>query len=214
MGQASYPAESDLLALLTAEGFTTSGLNLAAAIAAGIARFERETGRRFLDPAGATTRTFDPPMHPRGQLDLRADIVAPLSGTLSATYQTTALVIGTDWRPMPQDAPARSKPYYRAQFIRPWWPWPIPQSVWGALAITGVWAYGLTIPDDVWQAMIFAGALSAIPSLIALLTGGATEMREADMQVAFGLKPFGWLRDYRQADFDRAVASYRRVTQF
>jgi hypothetical protein len=212
--QADYPRTSDLEDMLTAEGFDLTGFNVASALAASIAEFEKLTGRKFLDPAGATTRTFDPPLYPRGMLDLRADLVAPAAGAITGSYQATALVLGTDWRLLPQDAGSRGRPFYRAQFLKPWWPYPYPQTVWGSLTITGVWAYGLTLPDDVWQAMLHGAALDLLASQSAVATGGAVEMREADMQVSFGTKPFQWLYDWRARDFDRTVAKYRRVTQF
>jgi len=59
--EANYPTATDLTAFLTEAGFNTAGftlagVNLAQAVAAGIARFESDTGRRFLSTNAGEVR--------------------------------------------------------------------------------------------------------------------------------------------------------------
>jgi hypothetical protein len=213
MPQSSYPDASALTSFLTEAGFNTSGftlagVNLAQAIAAGIARFESDTGRRFLSANAAEVRTFDPPDNWRSMLDLKADLILPTTVSL---VTLPSLVLGTDYRFLPQQAPGNSEPYDRIQLARRWW-LPIWPTDWGALSITGTWAYGSQIPDDAWQAMLEAAALNRLPQIINAALGGMIELKESDISESYGPKPFSVLRDDWTKQYDAAVARYRRVT--
>jgi hypothetical protein len=211
MPEVVYPVAADLLSFFTEAGFNTSGfslagINLTQAVAAGIARFESDTGRRFLGAAGEA-RTFDPPGNYRGMLDLKADLISPTAVSLSGS----ALVSGTDYRFLPQQAVQNVEPYDRIQLARLWWQ-PIYPTNWGALSITGTWAYGSQIPDDAWQAMLAGAALNRLPQIVNAALGGMIELKESDIAETYGPKPFQTLREAWTEEYAAAVSRYRRVT--
>lgn len=207
MGHNAYPVTADLAAYLTQTNLDVTGIDFGNAIATGIARFERETGRRFLAPGGVSTRTFDPPLGTTRQMDLRDDLCT----ITSVTGQGVALVRDADYRLLPQDAAPRGLPWNRIELATRYYS-PLLPNVWGGIAVTGTWAYGTTIPDDAWEAMIAAGALDRLPQLILLWVGGLISWTEADTTESYGPKPFDWLREQWTGMYESAAARYRRVT--
>lgn len=191
MPQAAYPTDLELAAWLETAGFSAdliASLDLEAAMAAGIRTFEERTGRRFL--ATSETREFDLPTHPRGILDLKAD----LSSVTSLTVQGTAQVAGTGYRLLPTNAADDGRPYAQVQFARFWRPtWPV-AAVWGAVSITGLWGWGATIPDDVWQGMLQSAGLVLFPQIAQSQSGGLEMWSEADVTERYGADPLGSLR--------------------
>jgi hypothetical protein len=212
--QAAYPVALDLTNFFSEAGFNTGGFSLAGinvtqAVAGGIARFESDTGRRFLSTNAGEARTFDPPGNYRGMLDLKADLILPTAVSLSGS----ALVSGTDYRFLPQQAVQNVEPYDRIQLVRVCWPSVPPlTNYWGALSITGTWAYGSQIPDDAWQAMLAAAALNRLPQIVNAALGGMIELKESDISETYGPKPFQVLREAWTEEYQAAVSRYRRVT--
>jgi hypothetical protein len=210
--QAAYPAALDLTNFFSEAGFNTgdfslAGINVTQAVAAGIARFESDTGRKFLSAAGEV-RTFDPPSNWRSMLDLRADLILP---TVVSLTGSGTLTLGTDYRFLPQQAPNNSEPYDRIQLTRLWWQ-PIYPTSWGALSITGTWAYGSQIPDDAWFAMLAAAALNRLPQIVNAALGGMIELKESDISETYGPKPFQVLREAWTEMYQAAVSRYKRAT--
>lgn len=207
MSHGAYPTGPDLTAFLTETGIDLGTIDVTNGIAAGIAAFERAVGRKMLDTGAATARTFDPPLGPKGVLDLKADLASVSSVTVAGTTQ----VAGTDYRALPQDGPASGKPYNRLEFAARWYA-PLSFGSCGSVVVTGVWAYSATtIPDDAWTAMLAGGALERLPQLITYRTGGMVEWEEQAKE-RYGEKPLAHLTAGWQAQFDSAVARYRRVT--
>lgn len=191
MPQASYPTALELEAWLEAAGFSeelVASLDLEAAMAAGIRGIEERTGRTFL-PTEAV-REFDLPTHPRGVLDLRADLISASEVSVLGTAQTA----GTGYRLLPTGAADRGRPYAQIQFAR-WFTtsWPY-TSAWGAVSVDGEWGWPGGVPDDVWQAMLMAGALALFPQIARAQSGGLESWSEADVTERYGSDPLGFLR--------------------
>jgi hypothetical protein len=187
-----YPNGEDLETFLTAAGFSSTRLatlDLESGAAAGVATFEQATGRRML--AISETREFDLPEHPRAILDLRADLASLTTVAVSGTGQT----LGTDVRLLPVNAADRGRPYRMLQFARRFYPVATyPQPSWGAVAVTGLWGYGTTIPEDAWLAMLALGALQLHPLLAQAELGGLESWTEGDVTERYGSDPLGSLR--------------------
>jgi hypothetical protein len=192
MPQSAYPTMIDLGAWLQDAGFTAAAvanLDLETAAAAGIATFEQAVGRRML--ATTQTREFDLPSHPRGILDLRADLASLTSVTVSGTAQ----VLNTDVRLREPNAADEGRPYWGLQFYRRFYPTSYPLAAWGQVVVTGLWGYAATIPDDVWQAMLAAAGLSLFPYLAQEFSRGAITYKEQDVTEEYGKDPMGSFRD-------------------
>lgn len=193
MAQAAYPTQIDMSAWLQDAGFSPSAvapLDLASAIAAGIATFESASGRKML--ATSQTREFDLPDHPRGILDLRDDLASLTSVTVSGTGQ----VVGTDVRLLEPNAADQGRPYWGLQFARRFYPvTSYPQPSWAAIAVTGLWGYGAAIPDDAWQAMLALAGVALFPYLAQAQSGGVEMWSEQDVTERYGADPLGSLRN-------------------
>lgn len=187
-----------------------ASLDLATAVAAGIARFEREAGRKMLATA-ATERRFDLPTSQRGYLDLKAD----LSAFSSLSIDGTAYTLNTHFRLLSEDADEEGLPWDRVQFERHWI-FPLHWSNVRAVALTGYWGYGAStgagMPEDAWLAMLYGAMLSRLPQLAASVTRGVVNWREADVDESYGAQPLAGLVSLWREEFDLAVARYRRVT--
>jgi hypothetical protein len=163
----AYPSPEELQAYLTAHGLTlTSGqqAQCAGSLAAAIADFERQTGRKPLYSTSSTAKTYDPPTFfegGRSVLWLGRDLASVSSISYQpedATAETLTAgedydLLGYDERDTDVDGP-----YDRIAFYRRWTS-PLPCTLRGSLTITGVWAYSSTgLPDDVFQALLARGA--------------------------------------------------------
>lgn len=197
-----YPTGSDLAAFLAPAGLDLDAFDLERLAAAGIAAFERATGRTFLAADG--TRTFDPPTAPGGVLDLRAD----LAELTSVSYAGTALTVPAQVRALPLAGP----PYDRLQFQRfhgmpalPWW------SQLGQISVTGLWGYGETLPGDVFEAMLAQAALQVHAQALHAATGGLKVWREKDRSEDYGGGSWDALRAGWEDLVGAAVGAYRRV---
>jgi hypothetical protein len=193
VAQAAYPTQIDLGAWLQDAGFsaeTVANLDLATAATAGVSAFESATGRRML--ATTQTREYDLSRHPNGFVDLRGDLASLTSVTVNGTTQ----VVGTDVRLREPNAADEGLPYWAIQLARRHFPVvSYPQPSWGVIAVTGLWGYGATIPDDAWIAMVMAGALTLFPAIAQLQVGGIESWTEQDVTERYGSDPLGSLRN-------------------
>ena len=194
MPQTAYPTLIDLGAWLQDAGFTAAAvanLDLETAAAAGVATFEQATGRKML--AVSQTREFDlTAVNPRGVLDLRADMASLTSVTVSGPAQ----VLNTDMRLREPNASDRGLPFWALQFARRFYPVvTYPQPSWAAIAVTGLWGYAATIPDDAWQGMLVLAGLELHPFLAQEFSHGALTYQEQDVTEHYGPDPMGSLRD-------------------
>lgn len=173
MPQAAYPTAADLLTYLEEGGLTPpSSRTLAIAISAGIADFERRTGRTML-AGGSETRTLTPDAVTReGRIVLPWDVAVltsvgfqPFGGTLEPW------TAGTHYFTKPDGAPSNGQPISMLD-LGGSYGGPLPFSYNGALQFTGRFGYGTTIPDDAWLAMIQLGAKSLSDRLQFQRSGG------------------------------------------
>lgn len=198
MARENYPTGNDVAALLSDAGLTYSGLDANSAALAGRERVESETGRVFLAVAG--TRVFDPPTGWNGVLDLGADLLS----LTSISYDGTAFAAGTDYRLV------GSAPHSLIRFARRWSA-PLPFSLMDSVSIVGVWGYGTSLPEEVWQAMRAAAVLSLLPAIERGLTGGLIEWADEDTREKYGDDPLGTLAAGWQSSVDGVLSRYRRV---
>ncbi len=219
MARSQYPTGDDLQAFLLSAGFSAtflSALNLDYQRFADVGRddFESKVGRRML--ATSETRTFPPPLSPRGILDLADD----LASASTVTYNAVTLTTGTQYLLLPQNAAGRGRPYAQMQFLLRWIT-PLSFAMLSGVAITGLWGYGATIPEDAWQGMLESAALRLWPLLAQARTRGMQMWREADMAESYGPTPLqhlrdGWLLslygDEKLKMLPGTINQYRRVT--
>jgi hypothetical protein len=209
----AYPSGDDLAAFLSEFGVeVTNTAALDTLAAAGVATFEAAVGRVML--AGEErTDTFDPPTD--GLLDLSADLAAPPTSITYQPYTSTpqSFVIAQDYSLLPQNALARGKPIERIRLSRAWCqPYGFGQV--DSIAVTGLWGYGLTIPDDAWLAMLSAGA-SAFFDKGSLGGGGAIKSwKEGNSSATYAEVTAADRAALKQAfliDTPAVIATYRKV---
>lgn len=217
MPRSAYPTVADMSAFLASANVSVTDTGvLAASLAAGIAAFEREAGRVML-ATGPATRAFDPAVDRDGTLDLNAD----LARVDTVTYQpvgtsATALAAGTDYVTKPDNALARGWPITELVILPRWWA-PLAFTQRGALQVTGLWGYGLQIPDDAWLAMLYAGLAQAggSPMVHGLPVHPATTQWTANSgdedRFSFGAWLAGQLASW-QATYCAAVRRYARYS--
>lgn len=204
MARDLYPTGGDVGQFLTDSKLKHAGLDLGSAALLGREVVERETDRVFL--AVSATREFDPPVGNNGVLDLGVDLVS-LS---SLTYGGTAWTAGTDYRLQPVNATVEGKPFSMIRFNRRWQS-PLPFSQQGSLVITGLWGYSAKIPEDVWQAMRAAAAVTLLPAISFGLTRGLVSWSDEDTTENYGKDPLGNLAATWGAIRSGAIARYKRV---
>lgn len=153
---------------------------LAGAARGAYADFERATGRRFLATAGV--RVFDPA--PNGYIDFREDLSA-LGDTGGLAILGTSQVLNSDYWLIGGNAAGRGEPYtgLRLKNVRPV---PLTWPNYNSIAVTGLWGYGTTIPDDVFQAALARAAWVIAPQLIlSLKKGGLKSWTEAGVSESY-----------------------------
>lgn len=221
---ANYPADSDVLACLQGAGavlpaaFAPAGL-----AAAAINMWERRTGYEpFLCNGNVTTRTYDPPgpNHQRMDgfsllggsrvLDLGAGAISvqQVSIGVGVGVNGTVLTLGEEYWPEPKNSTAENRPYERIRFRSP---------IFGAEAsvtVTGQFGYGLTVPDDVFLAIVRLGAALGLEQVmegmklqpsqwqedkvaqtwnLGAAQQGAAQFRDEADQILWGYIRMGWL---------------------
>lgn len=237
MTQPYYPTVPDAESFLLSGGYISAALDvnlrltLGRALAAKIGEWERLSGYTpFLckQSAGAavdTTRKYDPP-------GMRKDAgggsyawgwwlggmgngnrlrkLYPETGVLSVTSLTayvtptdpgTVLVQGDDFVLSPANAPADGRPYDSIDFN---------VAVWGepqSIVIVGKFGFGLSLPDDVFYAILQAGCAAIMPQLGLSMLGPVQSMSEGGVtlvsRTSSGLSLFentaaGWLKDFKR----------------
>ena len=192
----AWPTDGDLYSFIT----LTLGLTLASSgvlaglTSAAVNEFEMLTGRTpflsatsassgYFDPPGAMSHSFQYPWKGGGKI-LELDsgytqIDAVVTGhTVDNTGQV--LDITRQCRFLPLNYADKNLPIDAIEF-----PFPI----WGSsssVVIVGKRGYSSTIPADVWQAVLARASSRFAPQLTILISGGASELSEADVKVKFG----------------------------
>lgn len=220
MPKATYPTSADLSSFLTTAGFasaTVAALDLATAIAAGIASFEREAGRKmlWLAATAAEQRRYDPPQNRDGLLFL-ADDLCELTSLVYEPYQgsATTLTADDDYELEPYNALLRGQPVTKIRFLHRRWLMPLSSANRRSLKITAKWAYAIStfgFPDDAWEAMRAHGAWALWPSLRQAVTGGMLSWSEAGVNENYGVESWTGLRDLWDDQYQSAVKRYRRA---
>lgn len=208
-GHAAYPTQNDLLALLGSAKIPasiTGSMDLTTKINTARSDFETDTGRNFLPVI--QTRTFRPPTYPRRLLDLRADLAAnPTSLTVSGVL----LTLGVDYVMGPENADADAEPWLWVEFANPI----VVMNITRIVSITGSWGYGLTLPDDVWQAMLSGAAWLCYPEMAAATSKGLLMKREGDVAKEFargaGTGPYATEAAAWRSQYEAAKQQYTRV---
>jgi hypothetical protein len=214
--KSSYPVVADLTSYATAAGLTLDSTQAGNAVLAGIQEFQTATGRHFLagksitgTSLGATTRTLRAETDPAGLVLFRGDLSAAPSAvvytsSLGATPETWT--VNEDYALGPYGALDEGRPYEWIELNGPY-----AGGMGSTVAITGLWGYGATIPDDAWQAMLVAGLLYAIEANILSLTGVSMSWSREGVSESYGAsgaqsRIAGW-----RALRDRTVARYRKL---
>lgn len=195
-------------------------IDLSGTAAAAIADWERDTHwEPFLSSGQDVTLTFSPgdvlyPPNELPMLDLDGGVLSVTSLTVGVTQTNpgTVLTQDTDFFLMPGRAPRKGKPYtyiefYRANFASfGWMGAPVPNSI----VLVGKTGYSLTVPDDVFQSVLYRGAKRLGPQLSAKF-GGLTGWSEADAKETYGADPFAAFLDRAGEAYSETVKRYRRV---
>ncbi len=223
MPHEAYPDSSDLGLLLTAGGVSLDSAIVENAVAAGIESFERDIGRVMMVPFSdemepaqiATTRRFTPPSN-TNELDLIGDLLPDENDGITVEFTPlnstpTTWTEGVDYWLLDEDAQDRNRPYTRL-LVRQGFFYPFPPSYRRSIYVTGLWGYGLTIPDDAWLAMLYSSMLwlidvGALAETGLVFRSGWKEAVDSETFSAAGIndRVASW-RGLRES----AVASYRR----
>lgn len=184
MSRSAYPTASDVITGLQAAGILTTDFPYLSSLAAGAAEagkdlIERACNRRFL--AGSSeARYFDPPNNGRTLfLDFEATTVT------SVTLGGSTLTLNTNYWLLPYNYSAQGVPINRIDFATIFVA-PLLAGNRRSIVVTGTWGYGATIPETVWQAMIYQAQLQLLPAIREIQNTGAEDWREADVAEKFG----------------------------
>jgi hypothetical protein len=232
----AYPSGESLRLFLEDAGMVPP-LDLPGAVRAGIQGFERDCDRHFLagltienEPAPDEVRRFDPATVHRqggwGGAFLDFGPYGDLNAITSVVYAPAnappeTLAEGTDYWPLPANAPATGFPWTGMEFRRRFWA-PLLYHQHHALEITGSWGFGTTLPADAWRAMLIRSATLALTSIstsaILSIAGGGlplTGWKEADVSEDYAIVPFSTVMTAARAswkeDYMAAISAYRRV---
>lgn len=217
-----YPSSSDLKAFLVAAGLTvTSALNnqLEAAVTGAAADLERETGRKFI--AVTETRRLDPPTNYRdgqSRLILPYDVVS-LSALNYTPYGSTAtlLVVERDYNLGPSENADKDWPYWELDiYARYGWIRPLASAYRRSLYLTGVFGFGLTVPDNVWMAVLARAGWRLYGQIAQGVTGGVTSWQSEGEKESYGDTPLpglliGWGgKDGKGGQWGDCIRDYKR----
>lgn len=215
MPRSSYPSGLDIKDRLESAGFTIPDkMDLEQAAADGIAEFER-VARRVMLAGDSETRYFDPPGNREGIVSID-DVI----GTPSVVWQPqgsspTTWTAGTDYRLEDVNAAAKGRPYTILRLYRcGGYGDPVPLSYRGAVAVTGTFGYGATIPDDAWRAMALLGGLAVGQELFQGESGGSQSWSASAVGYSESFNPqvFMSLTNGWQGQADKIVSRYKKVT--
>lgn len=215
--RSTYPDGVALAAFLESHGITLSAAQDAlteGAASAAAYEFEKATYRRML-PGTAATRYFSPPV------DGHTLPIPELSANPSAVTYTPpggsaeTLVLNTDYWLLPDNALDQGKPIDEVEFLQVWGS--RDNSLRRAIAITGLWGYAATLPEDVWQAVCMRAAYGLWSQVTLATTGGVLGWKDGDRSVDYGVERWNsmlstWCgNDGSGGVWGQTVARYRRI---
>ena len=199
---------------LPAGNLSAAWYDSAAAVAAR--DFEGASGANRKMLAGASeTRLYSAPAGNAGTLDI--DDLAVVTAVSYQPSNTTPVVwtAGVDYWLEPSDAPGKGWPYTAIRFLRRWLDtasgpgvgWPADRR---SIAVTGQFGYSLTLPDDVWQAVLERAAAKVARQLgFAITGGGISKWERAERSVSY--RSSADIAAAFSADWATTAAAYRRV---
>lgn len=224
---ATYPDNDDLNEFLAAAGFADrsgqdfAGLDLPNKIQAAIDAWEQGSEwLPFLSPGVVQTRLFDPPGPPARRGDAfsslrgggtRLFIGAGLLALSSVAVAGAEYVQGVQFVLRPDNAALKGKPYTFIEFLVP------PLARMGDVAVAGVWGYSLSVPAQVWTAILAQAAALCAPQLALLVSRGLVERKSGDEMEKFavsGLTPIAAERRMWEAQFAQALEDFGRKEWF
>jgi hypothetical protein len=212
----AYPTAADLEAYLVTLGLYPAGaaeldaLDLEGKAAAAVVEWETRTGYRpFLANGSDTTRVYDPP--PGRFLELGTGLlsVSALYTAVTTASPGAVQTEGTDFWLERATAAYDGAPFEVITFAG------CPYGERRSIAITGLWGYSATVPDDAWQAILARGAWLCAPQAAMVMGGGAEAVRVLSSEVRYPSAATGGPLAAQQkawsAMFEAAVRRYRRV---
>jgi hypothetical protein len=205
---AGWPTTAELTTRLTEAGITApSTATMQAVINAGIQRFEAMTRFfPFLSTGSDETRRFTPPQS--SFLKLKAGLITLTSLTthVSPSSSGSALTVNEDFWLMPEDAAERGEPYRWIHFRS--WQHGQPRS----LVLVGKWGFGLTVPDEAWEAVMQLALAQVLRLSASEVSGGMSSWMENNVQESYaGGDPFSkQIAGYEAYARDVAMA-FRRL---
>lgn len=191
MSRTAWPTAADLAQWLASAGVmdvpptgALAGLDLEAALAAGLSEWERATGFEPFEAAASDTARY---YSPDGScfLDLGAGLVAAPTSVVvgySPTSAGTALTANQDYWLWPLNAIASGHPATAIRFAAPQRGAPM------SIVITGKFGACLhaTIPEDAWLGVMLAAAEQLLPQIEAVLShGGMRSIQEGDVSYSY-----------------------------
>lgn len=209
MPSSVYPNSTHLSTFFSTSGIAIpSSANLEMLIGAAVKEFEKRTGRKMLVGAAAEERKFDPPVNPRGFLNLEYDLFP--TPTPIVKYSDTTLD-AEEYRFEPINALSLEVPYTSVQFWRRWIG-PITSGIWGALSITGKWGYSDELDDDVFNAMLELAAIRLFPQAMSNATGGLQKWSQGRVSETYGELPNMQLYTYWHKHSTSTIRRYKRAS--
>ncbi len=220
MGRTAWPTAEEVGAVLP------SGISTAAAdsyVAAAVAKVEDGTGfRPFLRDEAPTTRQFPPPDGRSGKslLDLKAGVrsITEIKVDVYDEGSGTIVYQGSEWNPMPTEAPDRNRPYTRIQFGRLWGDMQasslalnyeirnLVSNPW--VTVTGTWGFG-EIPEDLWDAVREWAAGRCVKQ--AQVLGPVKRQKQGDREQELQASQTWTALAHGETQLNDAISKYRRL---
>jgi len=173
----AYPTGNDLKTFLTGKASPFdptiapySYLDYDALAMTGRLNFEQAVGRTML--ATTQTRVFNPPFNNNSRLFLGADLASLTTLTIGGVSKTR----NTDFWLYPLECEVNAKPFEWIDFRDTWFK-PLTPTMVRSIAITGLWGYSATIPQDAWDAMCYNAGILAIGSTLTAQSGGLKSLQ-------------------------------------
>lgn len=198
MAKSANPTPEELSAFLEAAGISTNGLDdlVADALAAGIEEVESRTGYQWIADEEDTAYTYTPEPTGRDGRWRLPDVfytITSLAFQPQGQASPTAWTLGTDYYVQRYDAAATS--HIEALTLIPGFSAPVPYTYQGAITITGRRGRGLTMPTEVWAAMLQCAAVRVYAPIQEARSKGLTSWKdEAGRSVTFGAGAFVGIR--------------------
>lgn len=219
-----YPTAADLWRFLEAHGLSVGAdlkPLLSGAASAGVRDFERAAGRKMLANRLSTLvstsadelRLFDPPDTANGILFLDDYVSLTSVGYQPLNSALETLVANEAYWAEPYGGPAKTPPIPYTQLkLRRQWTQPLSSALRQSLRVTARWGYGVTLPSDVFSAMLAGAGVRLWTQVTATLTGGRLSWKDDDVSEDFGIEPSKAQLSAWSEQVKQTASYYRRWT--